>query len=153
MKREWTPTLAEARALTEAWARHACLRCMLPISLFLLAYVLLVVDDLRLALIGWLVLVAFVAVVQLQVLLRRTARLVARVYPVGRLASAEELDGGIRLVNAVETLEVRWDRFARPRPGAVVVSVRDKVLGRPVLLPRQLVDEAWLPLLGAREQV
>lgn len=148
MKQEWTPTQREARALVEAWSWRGCRRCMVPVSLVLLGYLLLVVGDLRVVLILFPVLVVGTGALQLLFLMRRTGRLVDRVYPVGRVASIEALDAGLRMVNAVEAAEVSWDRYARPRPGAVVVELRDTVLGRPVLLPRQLVADEWLDRFG-----
>lgn len=121
---------------------------MVPVSLILLAYLVLVVRDLRVVLILFPILVVAVGALQLLFLLRRTGRLVDRVYPVGRVASIEALDSGLRMVNAVEAVEVSWDRYVRPRPGAAVVEVRDTVLGRPVLLPRQLVADEWLDRFG-----
>lgn len=91
---------------------------------------------------------AVLAVVFLLVTHRRNARLIRAAYPVGRETAAEARPTGLLIENAVQATELPWGRLVDPAVRGPVVRVRDTVVRRRVVLPRQLCPDSFVARLA-----
>ena len=147
----WTPTEAEVRDLARAAARVVLRRSLAWLAAVCAVAGLLVMVTDGVVAAALLVGLPFLLLVGLYaaVTTRRNRRIVTAAYPVGVEARAEARDDGLLLVTAVGSTELPWSRLTRPRVRGSVVSVRDTVLRRQVVLARQLFPDEWLSRLGA----